>query len=85
MRELWTDYAIRIQNSLSIDLSRSEVTMGRRWTDADMSDLKRLARRHPIPEVAEIMDRTVGSIAFKAHELKILLLTRQQAQTASRD
>ena len=53
--------------------------MGRRWTDEDVDALKRLARRHPIPKIAEVMDRTVGSIAFKAHGLKISLKTRQQS------
>ena len=52
--------------------------MGRRWTDEDIRDLKQLAQRHPIPKIAEIMDRTVGGIVFKAHKLKVSLRSRRQ-------
>ena len=47
--------------------------MGRRWTDEDVEALKRMAKRYPLPEIAEKMDRTVGGVAFKAHMLKLSL------------
>jgi hypothetical protein len=34
--------------------------MGRRWTDQDIEDLKRMAPLHPAPKIAEMIDRTVG-------------------------
>ena len=52
--------------------------MGKRWTDEDFRDLKQLAQRHPLPKIAEIMNRTVGGIAFKAHKLKISLRSRNR-------
>ena len=47
--------------------------MGRRWTDEDVEALKRMAKRYPLPEIAEKMDRTVGGVTFKAHTLKLSL------------
>jgi hypothetical protein len=52
--------------------------MGRRWSEEDVDALKRLAQRHPAPKIAEMMDRTVGSVVFKAHTLNVSLKTRQQ-------
>ena len=52
--------------------------MGKRWSDEDVDALKRLAQRHPAPKIAEMMDRTVGSVVFKAHTLNVSLKTRQQ-------
>ncbi|MBR1193822.1 hypothetical protein JQ634_30740 [Bradyrhizobium sp. AUGA SZCCT0240] len=52
--------------------------MGKRWTDEDIQDLRKLAQRHPIPKIAEIMNRTVGGIVFKAHKLKVSLKSRNQ-------
>jgi hypothetical protein len=50
--------------------------MGKRWTDQDIDELKKMARRYPAPEIAEMMDRTVGGVVFKAHTLKISLRPR---------
>jgi hypothetical protein len=47
--------------------------MARRWTEEDIEDLKRMAKRYQLPEIAEKLDRTVGGVAFKAHTLKLLL------------
>ena len=47
--------------------------MGKRWTDEDVQNLKRLARRVSIPQIAEKLDRTVGGVVFKAHALKLSL------------
>jgi hypothetical protein len=47
--------------------------MGRRWTEEDIDELKEMARHYRIPEIAEKIDRTVGSVVAKAHELKISL------------
>ena len=57
--------------------------MGKRWTAEEIRDLKQLAQRHPIPRIAEIMDRTVGSIVFKAHTLNVLLSSRQHGNAKS--
>ncbi len=47
--------------------------MGRRWTDEDVEDLKRMAKRYRVWQIAEKMDRTVGGVTFKAHTLKLPL------------
>jgi len=52
------------------------VTMGKRWTDKDVDDLKRLAQHYPAHEIAEMLDRSVGGVAFKAHQLKVSLRPR---------
>ena len=57
--------------------------MGRRWTEDDVNNLQLLAQRHPVPKIAEIMDRTVGGIIFKAHQLKISLRSHNQQRVAT--
>ena len=52
--------------------------MGRRWTEEDVHQLKRLARREPTPKIAERLDRSVGGVVFKAHTLKLSLRSRNQ-------
>jgi hypothetical protein len=52
--------------------------VGRRWTDQEIDDLKRMALLHPAPKIAELVDRTVGGVVFKAHQLKISLRSRRQ-------
>ena len=52
--------------------------MGRRWTEEDIEDLKRMARLHPAPRIAEMIDRSVGGVVFKAHQLKVSLQSRRQ-------
>jgi len=52
--------------------------MGRRWTHQDIEDLKRMAPLHPAPKIAEMIDRTVGGVVFKAHQLKVSLQSRRQ-------
>jgi hypothetical protein len=47
--------------------------MGRRWTEQDISELKLLAQHHPPHRIAELIDRTVGGVVFKAHTLKVSL------------
>jgi hypothetical protein len=51
--------------------------MGRRWTEKDVDDLRRMSQKLPAPLIAEIIDRTVGAVAFKAQQLKLSLPTRQ--------
>lgn len=60
--------------------------MGRRWTDKDIRELKKLAQRYSIPQIAEIMNRTVAGIVYKAHILQIALRSRNQvtARTSRR-
>jgi hypothetical protein len=51
--------------------------MGRHWTAEDIANLKKLAQ-HPLPLIAEKMDRSVGAVVFKAHKLKVPLRTRRE-------
>ena len=50
--------------------------MGKRWTDKDVDDLKRLAEHYPAHEIAEMLDRPAGGVAFKAYQLKLPLRPR---------
>ncbi len=52
--------------------------MGRRWTDEDVARLKQLAQQERTPQIAERLDRTVGSVVFKARTLKVSLRPRTQ-------
>jgi hypothetical protein len=52
--------------------------MGRRWTDQDVEELRRLLQHYPVPRVAELTDRTVGGVTFKAHQLRLPLKSRRQ-------
>jgi hypothetical protein len=52
--------------------------MGRRWTDEDLLSLKCLAQKQPAPKIAEIMDRPVGGVVFKAYTLKLPLKPRDR-------
>ncbi len=59
--------------------------MGRRWTDKDVENLRQMARRLPAPVIAEVIDRTVGAVAFKAHQLKLHLPTRQDCSKVNQE
>jgi len=50
--------------------------MARRWSAEDIRDLKTLAQNHSVQGIAEKMDRTVGGVAFKAHQLGLRLKAR---------
>jgi bifunctional pyridoxal-dependent enzyme with beta-cystathionase and maltose regulon repressor activities len=52
--------------------------MGRRWTAEDIANIKNLAQQHPLPLIAEKMDRSVGAVVFKAHKLKVPLRNAQR-------
>jgi hypothetical protein len=45
-----------------------------RWTPAEIAHLKDLAARHSAAEIAEKLDRTVGGVTFKAHQINLTLL-----------
>ena len=47
--------------------------MEKRWTDQDIEKLKFMAQLYPAHRIAEMTNRTLGGIVFKAHELKIAL------------
>lgn len=47
--------------------------MGRRWTEQDINELRRLSQRCSAPRIAELTDRTVGGVVFKAYRLKLPL------------
>jgi hypothetical protein len=53
--------------------------MGRRWSAEDIRDLKTLAQKYSVQAIAEKMDRTVGGVAFKAHQLGLPLKARSRA------
>jgi hypothetical protein len=53
--------------------------MARRWSAEDIKDLKTLAQKYSVQAIAEKMDRTVGGVAFKAHQLGLPLKARSQA------
>ena len=52
--------------------------MGRRWTDQDIEQLRRLLQQYPLPTIAELTDRTVGGVTFKAHQLKLSPKSRRE-------
>lgn len=57
--------------------------MAKRWSAEDIDDLKNLARNYSVQVIAERMDRTVGGVAFKAHQLGVPLKSRSQAADPS--
>jgi hypothetical protein len=50
--------------------------MAKRWSAEDIRDLKTFAQKHSVQAIAEKMDRTVGGVAFKAHQLGLRLKAR---------
>ena len=46
--------------------------MGKR-TDKDLDDRKRLSQHDPAYVKAEMLDRPVGGVSFKAHQLNLSL------------
>ena len=53
--------------------------MAKRWSAEDIRDLETLAQEYSVQAIAEKMDRTVGGVAFKAHQLGLPLKARSQA------
>jgi hypothetical protein len=53
--------------------------MAKRWSAEDIRDLKTLAQKYSVQAIAEKMDRTVGGVAFKAHQLGLPLKARSRA------
>jgi hypothetical protein len=53
--------------------------MAKRWSAEDIRDLKTLAQNYSVQAIAEKMDRTVGGVAFKAHQLGLPLKARSRA------
>jgi hypothetical protein len=53
--------------------------MAKRWSAEDIDELKNLAQKYSVQAIAEKMDRTVGGVAFKAHQLGVPLKSRAQA------
>jgi hypothetical protein len=52
--------------------------MAKRWGAEDISDLKTLAQKYSVQAIAEKMDRTVGGVAFKAHQLGLPIKARSR-------
>jgi hypothetical protein len=55
--------------------------MGRRWTDRDIEELRRLARQKTT-QIAESLDRSVGSVVFKAYTLTLPLRPNRSSHVA---
>ena len=53
--------------------------MAKRWSAEDIRDLKTLAQRYSVQAIAEKMDRSVGGVSFKAHQLGLPLKERSRA------
>jgi hypothetical protein len=53
--------------------------MGRRWTEQDIDDLKRMAQHYSAPQIAELTNRTVGGVVFKAYQLRLSLRSSRHA------
>ena len=52
--------------------------MAKRWSAEDIGDLRILAQEYSVQAIAEKMDRTVGGVAFKAHQLGLPLRVRSR-------
>lgn len=52
--------------------------MARRWSSEDIRDLEALAQKYSVQIIAEKMDRSVGGVAFKAHQLGVPVKSRSQ-------
>ena len=57
--------------------------MAKRWSAEDVDELRNLAQKYSVQAIAEKMDRTVGGVAFKAHQLGVPLKSRAQAADES--
>ena len=55
--------------------------MARRWSAEDIRNLRALAQTYSVQAIAEKMDRTVGGVAFKAHQLGLPLKARSREPT----
>ena len=53
--------------------------MAKRWSAEDIRGLKTLAQEYSVQAIAEKMDRTVGGVAFKAHQLGLPVKARSRA------
>ena len=53
--------------------------MAKRWSAEDIRELKTLAQTYSAQAIAEKMDRTVGGVTFKAHQLGLPLKARSRA------
>lgn len=59
--------------------SDEEGAMGRRWTDQDIEDLKRMAQYCSAPKIAELTNRTAGGVVSKAYQLRLSLRSSRHA------
>ena len=57
--------------------------MAKRWSAEDIDELRKLSQEYSVQAIAEKMDRTVGGVAFKAHQLGVPLKSRAQAADPS--
>jgi hypothetical protein len=59
--------------------TQAGMLMAKRWSAEDIDELKNLAQKYSVQAIAEKIDRTVGGVAFKAHQLGVPLKSRAQA------
>jgi hypothetical protein len=53
--------------------------MGRRWTDQDIEDLKRMAQYYSALKIAVLTNRTAGGVVSKAYQLRLSLRSSRHA------
>jgi hypothetical protein len=56
----------------------------RSWTAEDIDKLQRLAGKRPATEIAAVLHRSCGTLAVKAHKLKISLRVGRKRVLAER-
>ena len=56
---------------------------GPRWRSEDIRKLKTLAQRYPSASIASELGRSVSALTAKAHELKVSLRVKRDAQVSS--
>ncbi|HIJ71503.1 MAG TPA: hypothetical protein HPP87_09090 [Planctomycetes bacterium] len=52
-------------------MAKNQRGRGRRWTDGEVALLKELYPECPLPEISKRLNRTVGAIENRAHQLGI--------------
>lgn len=55
--------------------------MAKRWTPDDIFALQNMATHLPVVRIAENLDRPVGGVVFKAHQLGLSLRSRAMERT----
>jgi hypothetical protein len=56
--------------------------VAKRWTHGEIARLRDLAAPYSAPEIAEKLDRSVGGVVFKAHQINLSLRARHPGPDA---